>query len=323
MVLISIIVPVYKVEKYIHQCVDSILSQTFRDFELILVDDGSPDNCPAICDEYAAKDNRVRVIHKKNSGLSSARNAGLAISSGAFIVFVDSDDWLREDALEVLLTRQQQTGADLVLCNILPVYPPEHSGYVRPATPLAEKAMTQSQMVDCLTEKHNWYYCVAWNKLYKRRIFDNLRFPVGYIHEDEAVIHRIVGQCSSIAVTPEVLYFYRQTPGSITGVGLRIQTTDKLHAYADRIVCASERDWKHLQNVSMAVYIDTFLSLYFRFTRTAETEPYFRRMDEGLKTTLPYLLKSKSVSLRHKVYLSAIHLNPKIYSTLKRLLKGE
>lgn len=319
---ISIIVPVYKVENYIHQCVDSILSQTFRDFELILVDDGSPDGCPAICDEYAKMDSRVKVIHKENGGLSSARNAGLDAAKGEYIAFVDSDDWIREDTLAVLLARQQQTGADMVLFNILPVYPPEHSGYVRPVTPLKEEILTQSQMADCLAAEHNWYYCVACNKLYRCRIFDSLRFPVGYIHEDEAVVHRVIGQCDSIATTPEVLYFYRQTPGSITGSGLRIQTTDKLYAYADRIGFAADRNWQRLLEVTMTAYIDAFLKLYYHFPRTEENAGYFERMENGLKETLPRLLREKSVPLRHKLYLLAIRINPDVYSTLKRLIRG-
>ena len=319
---VSVIVPVYKVEKYIHRCVDSILSQTFRDFELILVDDGSPDNCPAICDEYAAKDPRVVVIHQKNGGLSAARNAGLDLATGEYIAFVDSDDWLREDALQVLTNHQRKNDADMVLCNIQPTYPPEYTGWQRPASPLKDGVLSREEMVECLSSLHNWYYCVACNKLYKRAIFENLRFPEGYIHEDEAVIHRIVGACQQIAVTSEILYYYRQTTDSITGQGIRIQSTDKLHALADRIVYCAERKWEKLMNASMGGYIDAFLKLFFLFPRNPETEVYFVRMEEDLEKVIPYILKSRSVSFRHKLYLRTIRYNPKIYYSLKRIVKG-
>lgn len=319
---VSVIVPVYNVEKYIHRCVDSILEQTFSDFELILVDDGSPDNCPSICDEYAAKDSRIRVIHQENRGLSAARNGGMDAACGTYLMFVDSDDWLRKDTLEIFVNCQKKTGADMVLCNILTVYPDGYSGWKRPVTPLTEKVMTRGEMVECLASEHNWYYCVAWNKLYKRVLFEKLRFPEGYIHEDEAIIHRVVGECSCIAVTPEPLYFYRQSTDSITGRGIRIQSMDKLHALADRILFCKERNWMRLMAASMEGYTYWVLKFCSDFARTPETELYFRRMDDGLREVLPDILKAKSVSARHKLYLLTIWINPRIYSRLKRMLKG-
>lgn len=113
---VSIIVPVYKVEPYLNKCVDSILAQTFTDFECILVDDGSPDSCGKICDEYVQKDSRVKVIHQENQGLSAARNSGLDMASGAWIVFVDSDDWIEPDAVEVLYRAALQNDADMAVC---------------------------------------------------------------------------------------------------------------------------------------------------------------------------------------------------------------
>ena len=119
---VSVIVPVYNVEKYIHRCVDSILGQTFSDLELIRVDDGSPDNCPSICDEYAAKDNRVRVIHQENRGLSAARNAGLDVMAGEFVSFVDSDDWLEDSFLEVMLKHIWNEESDIAMCGVRKVW---------------------------------------------------------------------------------------------------------------------------------------------------------------------------------------------------------
>lgn len=320
---ISVIVPVYKVEPYLHQCVDSILGQTFRNFELILVDDGSPDGCPVICDGYARADSRVRVIHKPNGGLSSARNAGLDCAKGEFIAFVDSDDWVHPEYLERMLIALQAENADMAVCNLQLAYAPEYVGEkVDKDFPVKDEILNRQQMLNKLMLKMAWFYAIACNKLYRRSIFQNLRFPAGYIHEDAAVIHRVIGQCERIVSISKRLYYYRQVPGSIMGQGVRVQSSDSFYAYVDRICYCAEQGWTELMEKTLQRYIYAFFDLYFRFPRTEENEEYFQRMDNSLKTALPYILKSKSVSLRHKVYLSSIRVNPKIYTTLKRLLRG-
>ena len=317
------IVPVYKVEPYLRQCVDSILGQTFQNFELILVDDGSPDGCPMVCDAYARSDSRVRVVHKENGGVSSARNAGLNAARGKYIAFVDPDDFIQKDMLQSLLEEIEQCQADMVMCNFDTYYPPEYSGWKRVGSSFASGVMDRDAFADFMALPNNWHTCILWNKLYKRHVWENLRFPDGYIHEDEAVMHRIVERCHSIRIIEDCLYHYRQNiPTSIMGQGMRIQSIDKLAAIADRIVCASDNSWQELGKAAMGEYIYYLLELIDAFPRTKENEEYFHRMDDSLKMALPYILKSKSVSLRHKVYLSAIRVNPVIYATLKRLLKG-
>lgn len=315
---ISVIVPVYKVEPYLRQCVDSILGQTFRDFELILVDDGSPDGCPAICDEYAEKDSRVKVIHKENGGLSSARNAGLDVAKGKYIAFVDSDDWIHPEMLETMQNRMQQHHADVAVCGVESVYE-DDSRIVH--HPLTDAVLSQDDMVDGLATQA-WYYIIACNKLYRKKIFDELRYPVGYIHEDAAIIHRIIGLCKCVVTVEQPFYNYRQTGNSIMRSELNIKRTDNLSALADRVQYACTKKWSRVLSITAERYVHTFFDYYFRFPRTEENEKYFRRMDDSLKIALPYILKSKSVSLRHKVYLAAIRVNPQIYAVLKRLLKG-
>lgn len=320
---ISVIVPVYKVESYLCQCVDSILSQTFRDFELILVDDGSPDGCPSICDEYAHSDSHIRVVHKENGGVSSARNAGLNAAQGEYIAFVDPDDFIQEDMLQRLLEEIEQSRADMVMCNFDTYFPPEYSGWKRKGSAFFSAVMNQGAFADFMAQPNNWHSCVLWNKLYKRHVWETIRFPEGYIHEDEAVMHRVVERCQSIQIIDDCLYHYRQNiSSSIMGQGTRIQSFDKLAAIADRIVCASDNGWQKLSQSAMGNYTYYLLDMISLFPCTEENEKYFRRMDESLRRALPYILKSQSVSLRHKVYLSAIRVNPQIYVTLKRLLKS-
>ena len=194
--LISVIVPVYKVEKYIHRCVDSILAQTFTDFELILVDDGSPDNCGKICDEYAEKDNRIHVIHKENGGLSDARNAGIdwafANSDSEWITFIDSDDWIHPKYLEALYNAVKETGCEISICGY-----EETTG----DSPKVDDINLQAVIVS--TEdffcEHNVNAVVAWGKLYKKELFREIRYPVGKLHEDEFTTYKLLFQYENCA----------------------------------------------------------------------------------------------------------------------------
>lgn len=209
--LLSIIVPVYKVENYLSKCIDSILAQTFTDFELILVDDGSPDDCPALCDAAAEKDARVRVIHQKNGGLSAARNAGLDAARGAWIGFVDSDDYIAPEMYEVLYQAVQSTGADLALCDYAEVdeagtpCPPMHVS-------LSEGELTGQKL---LKRASGLMVQLAWNKLYRRAIFTQLRYPEGKLNEDLFLIPEVCLQIQKAVVVPKALYYYVQRGGSI------------------------------------------------------------------------------------------------------------
>ena len=223
---ISVIVPVYKVEPYLHKCVDSILVQTFTDFELILIDDGSPDNCGNICDEYAEKDSRVKVIHQKNGGLSAARNAGLdwvfANSSSEWIAFVDSDDYVAENYLELLYEAATENNADLAMCGFKRVddKDKEIEGSIYFADSVANKVESFQLIAD-----YPWTV-VAWGKLYKRELFDNIRYPIGKISEDEFVIHKILCKTEKVALNSNQSYYYVDRKESLTN-------THKLSNYLD------------------------------------------------------------------------------------------
>lgn len=181
---ISIIVPVYQVEKYISQCIESILAQTFTDFELILVDDGSKDNSGKICDEYAEKDKRIRVLHKENGGLSDARNKGLDNASGNYFMFVDSDDYIAPNMAECLYQNIIKEDADIAACNFRYVFEEdveEDFSTENKAEVLSGKEIFYNRK----NERNYGFWTVAWNKLYKAETFKNMRFRFGKYHEDE------------------------------------------------------------------------------------------------------------------------------------------
>ena len=211
MPLVSIIIPVYKVESYLRRCLDSIVSQTYTNLEIILVDDGSPDNCPQICDEYAAKDKRIIVIHKENGGLSDARNAGLDICRGEFISFVDSDDWVDEKYIEILFNLAIKQNADIAICENI-VTDREIS---RTTEKFFSKTYSSKEALFQLFRRNQISFIVSWGKIYKRTLFESVRFPIGKYHEDDFTTYILFYNSKKIVYSSYRLYFYYQRAGSI------------------------------------------------------------------------------------------------------------
>lgn len=237
---LSVIVPVYKVEPYLQKCIDSILNQTFRDLELILVDDGSPDGCPAICDAAAQKDSRVVVLHRKNAGLSAARNAGLMMARGDYIGFVDSDDYIAPEMYEKLYDAMVYSDAQIAVCSY--AYVDEQGNLLKDRrSPITEyEVLDRVQMMDRLGGNKSWYYITVWNRLYRRELFENIRFPLGRLHEDEYVAHYLYWACERIAVLPEDFYYYVQRGGSIMSQRTLKQCLDKVWGIFDRMDFAQD-----------------------------------------------------------------------------------
>ncbi|MBO4897376.1 MAG: glycosyltransferase family 2 protein [Clostridia bacterium] len=214
---ISVIVPVYKVEKYIHRCIDSILNQTFSDFELILVDDGSPDNCGRICDEYAECDDRIKVIHKENGGLSDARNAGIdwafKNSGSEWLTFIDSDDWVHEKYLELLFAAASENGVSLSSCGHKPLKDiSETENIIENDDVIIDSPENMFQKGLEYTE---YNFTTAWGRLYKKDLFEKIRYPKGRLHEDELTTYKLIYQCDKIAVIKAPLYYYFQNAEGI------------------------------------------------------------------------------------------------------------
>lgn len=228
--LISIIVPVYKVEKYLRKSIESICKQAYSNLEIILVDDGSPDGCPAICDEYSQRDFRVKVIHKKNGGLSSARNAGIDAASGKYIAFVDGDDSIHVDFIRILYELCKKYKCDIAQCGFLMT--DEESILLAPQQNMkVEVYDTKETMKDFCRDSNVTSYWVAWNKLYKRELFEDIRYPNGRIHEDMFTSHQLLWKARKTAVTNLYLYYYLQRKESLTGGGSKVRgEIDKIDA---------------------------------------------------------------------------------------------
>ena len=227
---VSVIVPIYKVEAYLDKCIQSILAQTYEKLEIILVNDGSPDNCPAICDAWGSKDSRIKVVHKENGGLSDARNAGLAEATGEYTVFVDSDDLISCRYVESLLNAARENGTPIAACDVQVFIDGEEP--MEPEAGLMS-CKTAQQALEELTSGEG-IRAVAWNKIYHTELLKGELFPVGRHHEDEFFTYRLLHKAGSIAWVDVPLYFYRQRSGSIMHE-FSIKRLDALDAYLQRI----------------------------------------------------------------------------------------
>lgn len=247
--LVSVIMPIYNVEKYLEDCIESIINQSYKDLEIILVDDGSPDSCGQICDEYATRDERIKVIHKPNGGLSDARNAGLKIATGEWILFVDSDDAVSSSMVELLLAACHNNDATMSWCNIIEM---DEDGYIH--SDGVKKKYTDYQVVADVnvniytkqeaesrmyTQEGMQKALVAWNKLYHKSLFETsngkIEYAVGKIFEDGYTTYKLIYQANKIVEVPCPLYFYRQRGGSIMDKAHHVKYEPGLEAGIERM----------------------------------------------------------------------------------------
>ena len=212
--LISIVIPVYKVEKYLEKCIESIINLTYKNLEIIIVDDGSPDNCPQMCDEFAKSDKRIKVIHKENGGLSDARNAGIDIATGKYITFVDSDDYITNDYVEYMYNLIKRYNTKIATCETKVVH-------------IESDEENQEQFIEnieILTARDLFYKILfaqksdvsAYSKLYETALFRDIRYPKGVVYEDTATTYKLIEKCDKIATGNKKCYFYFSRPNSIS-----------------------------------------------------------------------------------------------------------
>lgn len=228
--LISIIVPVYNVEKYLEKCINSLIEQTYKNLEIILIDDGSLDKSPDICDKWGEKDKRIKIIHKNNGGLSEARNVGIDNAKGEYISFVDSDDWIDTNFINYLYKQLELYNADISASAIVKVY--KDYNEIQPINKTKVRYTNEEALDTLLSGKD--FCAVAWNKLYKKDVIRNLRFPVGKIHEDEFFSYKVMSNANKLVLVPNAIYFYRQRTGSIMQKW-SIKHLDVLEAFKERM----------------------------------------------------------------------------------------
>ena len=283
MAQISVIVAVYKMPEYLPRCVEGILNQTFRDLELILVDDGSPDNCGEICDEYAARDPRVRVIHKKNEGVCVARNTGLdwvyAHSDSGWIFFHDNDDWIHPETLEHMLNAARELKADISICGY------QETGGENPEIP-AEALKPESWVPRDFYMRRHVNATVCWGKLYSRRVFDGKRYPPGKYIEDEFLTYRLLFSCERLAVIPAPLYAYFVNPAGISRKAWVPKRLDAWEAFEEQLVFFREMGDRELVRFRLREYLENAVRYYDaarNAPNAAELKPQLRFMRQRIR----------------------------------------
>lgn len=239
---ISVIIPVYNVEDYIDECVESVVNQSYQNLKIILVDDGSTDSSGIKCDEWVEKDSRIKVIHQQNRGLSAARNNGVALSCGKYISFVDADDWLDKDYYQVLLTELLENDADIAASGVKRVYQNGEQAY--PGS--TRKIYTPEEALETVIAGTVFTVMVC-NKLFKREFVTSHPFPVGHFHEDDFVMYGIITSCNNLVFCSDVFYYYRQRKYGTIESGLKHRFEDKYCSYfqnADLVnKCFTQLSW--------------------------------------------------------------------------------
>ena len=316
---ISVIVPVYNVEPYIHRCLDSILAQTFADFELILVDDGSPDHCDAICDEYAQKDRRIHVIHQENGGLSAARNAGMdwlfANSESEWITFVDSDDWVHNQYLELLYQSVMQYSTHISQC-----------GYCKTEGVVNTKPIENKMLCVSPEEQYSqWYAAFAWGKLYHKSCFTSLRYPVGLLFEDVAIWYKILFSLDKIAIIDEPLYYYFQRQDSIIGSSWTPAKLSQIDAWEEQLEFARGYGSKRVLQAVLGRFYWVFRNQCEEIKTSdkiseEEREEYYVTLIKKIRALLPqYRTELKEMNFLQRYRSLAFPSMGRLYQTYERI----
>lgn len=315
--LISVILPIYNVEKYIDRCLNSVLRQTYTNIEIILVDDGSTDNCQKICDEYAKNDNRIKVIHKKNGGLSDARNAGIKIAKGKYITLIDSDDYVENDYVEFLYSLIKESNAEISICS--------HTVLYENGTKL-EKATHENSILDPKTTLKRILYddgidLSAWAKMYKKELFDTVQYPKGRLFEDAATTYLLIDQCDKIAIGSESKYYYIIRSNSITTKSFSPKKMQLIDSTKE--MCEYVKDkYPDLEKAADRRLMYAYLSTLSQLANSKDKYPKEQKeLMKYIKENRKRILKDKYITKRDRLGLYSTILGFNFYKFIWTLYK--
>lgn len=295
--VISVIVPVYRVEKFLDDCVRSIVGQTYQKLQIILVDDGSPDRCGEMCEQWAKKDKRIQVVHKKNGGLSDARNAGLAVAVGEYIAFVDSDDWIDPHMYEIMLQALVKEKADLAACGIVDTFSD------REIVHSTLYSVGGSEKFLYMIYHDTTFPVAAWNKLYRRTCWEDFEFPKGKICEDAFTTYLLVDRAEKIVQIPEALYHYRIRESSIMTTAFRTERMDEEEAWRCNYLYMKENH-PDLAKAAYDFYLQKVKILFCMIPaeKYSEFSKEYEYLYNILKNNLTYILFQSDLSWKYRIY---------------------
>lgn len=317
--LISVIVPVYKVEAYLDRCVQSIVDQTYTNLEIILVDDGSPDRCPQMCDEWAKRDSRIRVIHKENGGGAQARNVGLELASGEYIAFIDSDDYLLPGMYEELLHVLKQTDCDIVECDYYAV-----TSDVFPQSEMDWEFQEYSPK-EALEEhiSDRIFRQIIWNKLYKAETIGKIRFVEGKKIDDEFWTYRVLGSAKRLVRIQDRLYCYRQHTNSIMHQIYSIENLVSIEAKIDRQAYLQQNFPEQADNGQINLYFSCIYhgQMVLKYLKHAERD---EALDLLRKASRQWKLNSKQkegIKITHRTWVAIAEISFDLVCIIRNLLR--
>lgn len=300
MELISVILPIYNVDKYLKQCLDSILNQTYKNLEIILVDDGSKDNSGKICDKYSKKDNRIKVIHKRNGGVSSARNTGLHVATGEYISFIDPDDFVEPYFIEKMHALMVENDCDIVQCDFFRYVDGNIIDEIVENSKVEKISVYEFQKR--LYTDNYIQTAVLWDKIYKKYIFDNIIFPEGKINEDEAKIHEIIDACNSdVIVTNQRWYYYRSAPNSIMKKKYNVSRLDIIPAMQSRLKFFKEKNEQELYFLTLIKYQELLKCNYYLAKKYLKQSKYIELIKKELRNNYKEYISISQVRLIDKI----------------------
>lgn len=311
---ISIIVPIYNIEKYLDKCIQSILNQSFKCFELILVNDGSQDSSGKICDKYAIKDKRVKVIHKTNGGLSDARNVGIIVAKGKYIGFVDGDDYVDKDMYEKLYNSIKENNTKIAMCGRYNVSSGRCSEYFVLNNP---KVLSSEEALRGLLTWTN-LDSSSCDKLFSRELFDNIKFPIGKLNEDVYVMYKLIHMANGISHIGSPKYYYVERTGSITSLSFSKRKLDWPKAAKEILVFINE-NYPNLKEEAMYFYFSSLMVTIDLIVLSKESYKYYEIYEEycnKLRNDIKAILSNKYIEKKKKLKVSLIITNKKYYMLL-------
>lgn len=309
--LISVIVPVFNVEKYLKKCVDSIIGQTYDNIEIILIDDGSTDNSGTICDSYLQIDSRVQVFHCDNNGVSSARNKGLKHSNGKYIFWLDSDDYISRDCISVLYSLIKRYDSDMAICNYVDG---EDRDYIFNDDNCEVKSFDSKIGLENIYKNHHYSFVMAasWAKLIRKELYEDLEYPEGKIFEDIYISHYLINKCKKITYINKIMYYYFQWSKSILGKELYKAKLDYLEAFEDRIVFFDNLGYYSLKEKARIQYLHSLIWEYSRAKYILEEKRITKEIVKSYRKY--YTIGTFNPNLRNenKKYMFIFYISPRI-----------
>ncbi len=308
--LVSVIIPVYKVEKYLNRCIDSVINQTYKNIEIILVDDGSPDNCGKICDEYAKKDDRIVVIHKENGGVSQARNVGVEACHGEYVSFVDSDDYVASDYIEYLHKLISESGAEVVIGSFRKTAGEKLSS--DDEARIEVKTATGKEACEIMLDTaHFMQFVTPCAKIYKKELLLNTPFPEGIRHEDEAILYKIYYGLEKVVYSNKVIYGYYSNPNGYLNTSGKVFKSDLFLVMNERIEFFKERNELKLARISYKRLIRYLINDSIRCKR---------RSDEKLFDIAKANRHNKYFPLVARIYVISYKISPSLFEKIKKII---